>query len=285
MGNRANGGSKNKVLLVFQASLYKTLSDRKMIFLLLAIIFILDNGVNKMVENAERVGEPLGIFEGFIMCVNHWYYVIFFCIGFIFILTDVPRLDSDQLFIIYRTGKVQWILGEMLQIAVCASAYVLILLAGSMAVCARYSFWGNVWSNFTVNYESEYKGLLLNGNRYIDQQVFKYYLPFSSALNGVLLLILCLTFMGTAVLFFSIIHKKLIGIVLNVALIIFVALFNEYHAPAMWISPFCHAVLAMHNVYVYKKMSVSIGLSYLYFAVLQPILIFASVKALKNRNF
>jgi hypothetical protein len=137
-----------------------------------------------------------------------------------------------------------------------ASCYVLLLLLGSVLVSAKYSFWGNVWSNFTVNYKTDYEGILSNNNRFIDQQVFKYYMPFPALIHCILLLTLCLTLMGTVILLFSIINKKLIGIILNVILIIFVLIFNKHHIFFMWVSPFCHAVLALHNTYIYKQLSV-----------------------------
>ncbi len=274
-----------KVFLVFCAGMQRTISDKKMLILLLIIGFILDNGVRKMTNNALQVGQPIGIFEGFIMCVNHWYYLIPFLIGFIFVLTDVPRLDSNQLFIIYRTGKKQWLFGEILQIFACAFTYVLVLLAGCMLSCAKYSFWGNVWSNFTIYYKKDYEGILSDSNRFIDQQVFKYYLPFQSVFHCIILLTLCLTLMGTIILFFSIIHKKLVGIVLNLILILFVLIFNRYHACIMWVSPFCHAVLALHNIYVYRQLSVPVGYSYLYLLFCQGIMTVVSMKMLKNKMF
>lgn len=274
-----------KMFLVFRAGLQRTISDRKMLVLFLVIGFIIDNGVRKMTNNAIQVGQPVGIFEGFIMCTNHWYYLILFFVGFIFILTDVPRLDSNQLFIIYRTGKTQWLFGEILQIFACAFVYVLILLAGCMISCARYSFWGNVWSNFTIYYKKDYEGVLSDSNRFIDQQVFKYYLPFQSVLNCIIFLTLCLTLMGTIILFFSIIHKKLVGIVLDVILILFVLIFNRYHADIMWISPFCHAVLALHNIYVYRQRSVPIEYSYLYLLICQGVMLVTAMKMLKKKRF
>ena len=63
-----------KTILVLRAGLQETFSDKKIIVLLLIIGFIIDNGVRQIVSNALQVEQPLGIFEGFIMCVNHWYY-------------------------------------------------------------------------------------------------------------------------------------------------------------------------------------------------------------------
>lgn len=274
-----------KTFLVLRAGLQQTFTDRKVIILLVLLGFILDNGIRPLVHNAMEVGQPIGIFEGFIMCTNHWYYLIVLLVGFIFLLTGIPRLDSGQLLIIYRTGKKNWLFGEILQIAVSAVIYIMLLLAGCMISTFKYAYIGNVWSNYTINYELVYKDMLSDKYHFIDQQVFKYYMPYQSVLHGILLLVLCMTLMGTIVLFFSIIEKKLVGIILNVISIFFVLVFYEYRAWIMWISPFCHAVLLSHNVFVYRRLSLPLAYSYLYLALLEGIIIALSLKKLRKRMF
>ena len=274
-----------KTVLVLRAGLQETFLDKKIIVLLLIVGFIIDNGVRRMVNNALQAGQPLGIFEGFIMCVNHWYYLIIFLVGFIFVLAGVPRLDSEQIFLIYRIGKKSWFFGEILQVSFCAVIYILLLFISSIASCAKYCYIGNVWSNFTVYYKSEYEALLSDNNRFIDQQVFKYYSPYQSVLHCIFLLALCLALMGTVNLYFVIINKKLVGILLNIIFILFVLIFSNYRAGVMWLSPFCHAVLALHNIYVYKELSVPLYYSYLYLIILEGIVIFFSLKQLKNKMF
>lgn len=274
-----------KALLVMRAGLQETFSDKKIIILLLILGFVLDNGVGPMVNNAKQVEQPLGMFESFLMCLNHWYYLVVFLVGFIFILASVPRLNSDQMLLIYRTGKKSWFFGELFQIVVCSIIYVFCLLAGCMVCSAKYCFIGNVWSNFTVYYKTDYEELLADNNRFIDQQVFKYYSPYQSMVHSILLLILCLTLMGTVMLCFAIIDKKLIGIILNIVLIIFVLIFNDYRAPVMWISPFCHSVLALHNIYVYKELSIPLWYSYLYLILCEVTLVYFSLRQLKNKMF
>ena len=103
-----------KVLLILRPGLQESFADKKNIILLLIIGFILDNGVRVMVDHAKQVGQPLGVFETFIMCLNHWYYLVIFLVGYVLILTTIPRLDSDQLLLIYRAGKKGWFFGELL---------------------------------------------------------------------------------------------------------------------------------------------------------------------------
>lgn len=274
-----------KMCLVTRSGLQKTFSDKRNVMLLLIIGFILDNGVRVLVMHAQQVRQPIGIFEGFIMCMNHWYYLIIFLVGYVLILTGVPRLDSDQLLLIYRTGKKGWFFGELLQMAIVSLLYILLLFAGCVASAAKYSYIGNIWSNFTIDYKIRYEDLLADNNRFIDQQVFKYYLPYEALVHSILLLLLCMVLMGTVTLYFSIRNKKLIAVIGNVVLILFVLIFNEYHTGIMWISPFCHAVLAMHNTYVFKAFSVSLGYSYGYLLILEIGMIFLSLKQLKKKMF
>lgn len=275
--------SWKKTMLVLRAGMQETYSDRRIVVLFLIIGFVLDNGVRRMVNNAVQVGEPLGVFEGFLMCVNHWYYLIPFLIGFVFILSGVPRIDSEQVLLIYRTGKRNWLLGEILQIMVCAVVYVLMLLAGCMISCAKYCYAGNVWSNFTVDYKAKYEALLSDNNRFVDQQVFRYYPPYQAVVHSILLLVLCLTLMGTIVLFFTIVQNKLAGIVLNIVFILFVLIFNKEHAGVMWLSPFCHAVIALHNQYVFREYSVPLFYSYLYLLLWEGVMIGISSRKVGNK--
>lgn len=274
-----------KMCLVTRSGLQKTFSDKRNVMLLLIIGFILDNGVRVLVMHAQQVRQPIGIFEGFIMCMNHWYYLIIFLVGYVLILTGIPRLDSDQLLLIYRTGKKGWFFGELLQMAIVSLLYILLLFAGCVASAAKYSYIGNIWSNFTIDYKIRYEDLLADNNRFVDQQVFKYYLPYEALVHSILLLLLCMVLMGTVTLYFSIRNKKLIAVIGNVVLILFVLIFNEYHTGIMWISPFCHAVLAMHNTYVFKAFSVSLGYSYGYLLILEIGMIFLSLKQLKKKMF
>ena len=149
----------------------------------------------------------------------------------------------------------------------------------------KYSYVGNIWSNFTIYYKSSYEKLLSDNNRFIDQQVFKYYSPYQAVIHGVVLLLLCMVLMGTVTLYFSIMNKKLVAILLNVISILFVLIFNNYRIGAMWLSPFCHAVLALHNRYVYTEFSVSLGYSYAYLVLLEIIMIGLSIKQLKKKMF
>lgn len=274
-----------KMCLVTRSGLQKTFSDKRNVMLLLIIGFILDNGVRVLVMHAQQVRQPIGIFEGFIMCMNHWYYLIIFLVGYVLILTGIPRLDSDQLLLIYRTGKKGWFFGELLQMAIVSLLYILLLFAGCVASAAKYSYIGNIWSNFTIDYKIRYESLLADNNRFVDQQVFKYYLPYEALVHSILLLLLCMVLMGTVTLYFSIRNKKLIAVIGNVVLILFVLIFNEYHTGIMWISPFCHAVLALHNTYVFKAFSVSLGYSYGYLLILEIGMILLSLKQLKKKMF
>lgn len=275
-----------KILLVLRAGFLETISDKKAILLLIIIGYILDNGVRCLVENAMYVKQPLGIFEGFIMCINHWYYVIIFLAGYVLMLAGIPRLDSDWLLLVYRTGRKNWLIGEILQIALSSFIYILLLLAGCMAGVSKYAYPGNIWSHFMVYYRERYEEIVLSGrNRFIDQQVFRYYLPYQSVVHGIILLVLCMILMGTIVILFAIIGHKLAGIILNMVFITSVMIFANYHVKVMWLFPTCHSVLMLHNVEVYRQQSFPVYYSYIYLIAAEILVVWLALGRLKNKMF
>ncbi len=277
-------GKITKVINVARTAFIKGIVDKKNIVMLLIIGFIVDNGVRAYIDNAVSVAQPVNIFEPFIMCCNNWYYMVPFMIGFLFVIVDTPRLDQGQIFLIYRAGKNGWLLGEIAAVAIQSIVYLTLLFAGTVAMSFKHAFVGNIWSFFTVDYDAKYKTLLGGSDLSVHKQVFKYYMPYTAFINTVILMFLCMLFLGMVLLFSSVVHKKIIGVVTNVVLLFFLIVFGDYHSPVMWISPYCHMVLAMHNNFVYRELSVSLLWSYLYFAVGLSTIYIISIRYLKNHN-
>lgn len=274
-----------KILHVTKTAFYKSMTDRKNIVLLLIIGFILDNGVAKFVSNTQKVNSSIYFGEGFIMCSNHWYYIVLLMFGFIFVMTDLPRLNHSQIFIIYRAGKIGWFIGELCNIIIYSLVYVLILLCGSIICCSRYSYIDNKWSEFTLNYEMLKLNIVSDSNRYIDYSIFKYYQPREALIHSFFLVWLCLIIMGMTILLFAILDKKKIAIIYNMIMILFVMIFFRYHARIMWLSPFCHAMIGLHNTFIYKRYSVSLAWSYIYDFIMINTLMITSILCLRKKSF
>lgn len=271
-------------LLIARCGLHETFTDTKMVILLLVIGFIYDNGARQMVEGAKQVGVPLGMTEAFIMCLNDWKYAILFLLGFMFLLVGVPRVNNEYIFFVQRAGKSIWLFGEVIHLFIAALLYTAMLLTVCIAGIATYSFIGNVWSDYVVDFEIKYRKII-GGKNTINASVFRYDYPYRTAVNAFCLMVLCLLVLGTIVLLFSIINKKTIGLILVVVLIGCMVIFSGYRIWWMWLIPTSHSVIALHHIYVFKKYMVPLPYSYLYLVGMEAVLIFVSWLLLRKKNY
>lgn len=65
--------------------------------------------------------------------------------GLIFVLNDAPFLDDMQLFIIVRSGRGTWCLGQLLYILLGSLLYVLCIAAGCAALMLPHLEWSLSW--------------------------------------------------------------------------------------------------------------------------------------------
>ena len=265
--------------------LRETLTDTRMVLLLMVLGYIYNEGIYGLLQNAKTVQVPLGMFEGFIMCMNHFLYLVLFLMGFIFFLISIPKINSDYIFFVQRAGKKTWLFGEVINIGFVSMIYMGLMAVVSIVGVASYSFTGNVWSDYVLDYDLKYKEIVGGENMPIDHTVYRYDYPFRTALNAFLLMFLCLLVLGIVVLVFSIINKRIIGILLDVVFIGSVLLFENLRTGFMWIFPTSHSVIKLHHVFVFKKSMIPLPLSYCYFIVVEAVLIFVSCRLLKKKNY
>ncbi len=273
-----------QVFLIARCGLYNTFTNTRMIIPPLLIGFIYDNGVRRFVDSAQSVQAPIGMFEPFILCMNNWKYTVVFLLGFIFVLSGIPRVNNEFCFFIHRADKLIWLFGEIVNVFLSSLLYLSLLFLVCLAGGASYSYPGNVWSKYVVDYELVYKGKT-SYSITIDDSVFRYDLPFKTALNTFLLMLLCLVVLGSIVLLFSILNKKIIGLLLSVLFIGFMVIFSGYRSWWMWFFPTSHGVISLHHIYIYRSEMVGLGFSYVYLLTTFIILSLISCLMLKKKNY
>lgn len=270
--------------MIARCELRETFTDSKMVITLLVLGFIYDNGARKMVLAAQKAGVPLGFLEAFIRCLNDWRYGILFLLGFLFLWAGIPRINNEHIFSVYRAGKKVWLAGELIHLLIVSALYPLMLLGLCILGVSRYSFVGNIWSDYVIDYDLKYKEIVGSGLS-INASVFRYDYPYKTALNALLLMILCLLVLGSIVLFFSVINKKIAGMIIVMLLIGCMVIFSNYRIWWMWILPTSHSIISLHHIYVFKKYMVNLSFSYLYLTAVEIVLIILSVLFLRKKNY
>ena len=145
-----------KVCSVTRQGLYNTLKDKRLVFLILVFILIYDSSVKRMLENSKYVCRPVGFLENYIYTSNEWLFLIIIGVGFMIIVFDLPKINGESIFVLIRTGKSAWLLGEVLTIIVDSFIYVFCIFIVCVAGSGSYSFVGNIWSDYTVEFLDKY---------------------------------------------------------------------------------------------------------------------------------
>ena len=123
---------RNKVFRVAKNEYIKWIRNPKMIVLLVMLIFSFDYVILELTEAADKMGEKLQIFEGFIGISNSQLLLMIIPIVFVGLMGDFPRVDGNAMFYINRVGKSNWLLGQMLFAVMAAGTYLLALVGFSV---------------------------------------------------------------------------------------------------------------------------------------------------------
>ncbi|SET04171.1 hypothetical protein [[Clostridium] polysaccharolyticum] len=276
----------SRIRLTAKTEYIKWICNPRIILLAVVVVFLHNFIIQPLQEHAGKMGEPLNSLEPFIATVNSEILVIIVPAVFLALFSDFPKMDGSTLFFVHRIGKINWILGQILFVAYGIMTYVGILFLGSFLPVMTSTFWADKWSNVVTQYaqrfpdESQSFACLL-----IKNNIYNQVSPDMAVIHGYLLMILYLAVLASIMLLFQCLDKKIYGMLCAASVIAFGGTTSLVGAKAMWFFPMAHASLWNHFTSYFRKPVVALWKSYLYFGSLVILLIIASLKSIKNRNF
>ncbi len=262
-----------KIVYVAKNEYIKWIRNPKMIILPVMLIFAYDYVITQLTEAADRMGEQLQMFEGFIGISNSQLLLMIIPIVFVGLIGDFPRVDGNAMFYIHRVGKTNWLFGQILFAAMAAGTYLAALLFFSMITLAGRCFVSNVWSDVTTKYylfaPEDYMGMVAN---LTTGRLYNNMLPLDAALNIIGLMFLFLMLIAMLLLTGFVCRARIAGIVTVTGILCLGNILAYMGNGIRWIFPTSHAILEIHFDEIYKKPVVDIRLSYLYYIALLIIL-------------
>lgn len=203
------------------------------------------------------------IFELFIWCFADSDSILFVSLAILLFLFQIPRLDTPAYYLIFRKGKVDWLLGQILTSALVCLSYTMFLLVSSMLLTLGGSnvIWSDQWSDTAtiLSFAPENFQVPLT----ILRKTVKLTTPYDCAITIFFLMAQYILFLTLLNLLFSLMSGKKAGIVAVIIASLYAYLLNPekltamLHVPeeiryvanviAAWISPLNHATYAMHG--------------------------------------
>ena len=237
-----------------------------------------------MVKLSEEIGEYMNILEPFINLCNGELESVLIPLVFFVIFCDYPKANSHYTFTIIRSGRKNWIWGNILFACSVAAAYIGGIFLLSVVVCQKQCFFYNGWSMYTRKMKYYYKEELLNygEDKVIDAGLYTHYRPYEAFALTVLLNILLALAIAAVFLLCNVLQLRNAGMLLNMLLILAGWIANLFQNTIMWAFPYANSKLGWHNKYILEETVVSDGYSLAYFVIVLLVLFYVLFRVIRK---
>lgn len=286
MEKKLEGNYIRKVLAIAKKEILEWILDSRHLVLVCSYIVIYEKIVKELLEMSEKINEPINILEPFIALSGNGYATVLLPVVFLILISDFPKIDGNMQFYIIRTGKVKWLLGQIIFAVFVSAGYTFVTFLVMCLIAAPHAYAGNVWSDVVTKYylyfPNEKDGIensLINGTLYNQKS------PIQAFCHTFFLFFLLLFLLCMICLFGFVISKKIECIFLSGFLIVLGGITVYEDWKCKWYLPIVHTMVWQHYHPVLKKEIVSLWNSYLYFIVMIMILILLVFLGIKKKNF
>lgn len=272
--------SMRKIWSVAYTEWLKWVCNARMIIIPVLTAFIYSYAIVPLLERSEKMGEPLNILEPLIAVGNSGLLALIIPVVFLTLMSDFPRTDGSTVFMLSRTGRTNWMFGQMLFGMMSAVTFLVAIYVMCTAFLTGKAFLANGWSMVVKQYNVLYPEEAFSfASELMPENLYNQMTPFSAVIQTYLLLFLYLFTLILVMLLFR--QRKLkAGAFLAVSGIIgFGVLFTAIKSSPMWIFPMANAIVWLHYTEILRKEIVPVAYSYTYFAVIIAILIITNIIA------
>lgn len=274
--------SIKKSLSVAGTEFIKWVFNPRMIILLVLLVFIKTSAIDPFLTRIADMHEPVNVLEPVIALGNSALIVLVVPLVFLTLISDFPRTDGNTVFVISRTGKVNWLVGQIFFFFMAILSFFIVIFLGSVVPVIFKASFNNQWSYVVTKYyisfpqnANDAASYLIKGNLYNHMK------PIEAAFQTYMLMMLHLFSMALIMLLFNIIKKKVLGFVTVGTLIVFGFALTDLKSQYMWLTPLPHSIVWEHYTEILREPVKPMAYSYLYFLVIIVAMIIVAFICLK----
>ena len=279
---QVNKISLSKIWKIASIEYAKWICNSRMVLLIIMYIFIRVCVITPLLGRSVRMGQPLNLLEPFIAVGNSGFIVLILPIVYLTLMSDYPKTDGNSMMVLVRTGKINWLIGQLVFSFLTILSYLLILFLATILSVFPFAFLDNGWSLVATDYDyyfPEEAGSVTSA--LLPANLYNQMAPYQAVLGTFLFLTLYFFLLVSILLLFRLYKQKLVGFFISGSLIALGAACCSLKTPLMWILPMAHSVIWLHFDGRFRKQSVSIGGSVLYYVVSCTIVIILAVRQMK----
>lgn len=243
----------------------KWVCDARMVILGVLLIFIYNFAIQPLLQNAEKMNEPLNMLEPFIAVANSGAVLMIIPLVFMTLIADFPKIDNNTVFYIMRIGRKNWLTGQIIKLVMMAASYLAVIFVGSVVPMITRGFWYNGWSNVVTNFKNVFPEQSMNfGVQLVPENLYNQLTVFEAAVKSYLLVFAYLMIIGLILLSLSLIKHKTLGFVSCGAVIALGTAFCSIKTVLMWTMPMANSIIWLHFTKYFRVPEVSITFSVVY---------------------
>lgn len=263
------------------------LTNPRMSILLVLLVLIHSMVIQPLAKAGGQIGVRFHLLEPLAALCNSTLILLILPLGFLILMAGFPRMDRGFLLQLYRVGRLNWVLGELLYLCMAAGTYLGVVLLGTALCSLPYApITSPGWSAVATDYvdilgESALKSAIALLPKNLYQQMG----PGAAVAGSFLLLFLCLVLMGAILLAASLLRINSLGIAVDAALLLVGAGFVILDSPWMWGFPCAHALIWLHYNPYFRTPVCPLWVSGLYFLLGAALMTALACVTAKQRSF
>jgi hypothetical protein len=278
--------SLRKIFSIAKIEYIKWISNPRMIILAVLVVFIYNGVASPLIQCSLEMDSPLNLFEPLLAITNSGIILLLIPAVFITLIADFPKNDGNTLFVIKRTGRTNYLFGQILFVIFSLLSFLSFVFLISILQVYSYSFVGEQWSTAITQYTKEFP----EKSGSIILQLLPAHLYNNLSLpDGLFLtftyLFLYIFLLAMVLMLFSVIKKKRIGFITTGGIIGLGVAVSSTKSSLMWIFPMPHSIVWLHFNEYYREEILPLWCSYLYFILLILVFVVLSFVFLKKANF
>lgn len=269
-----------------KAEYIKWICDTRMIINTVLLVFIYTFAIEPLLSNAEMMNEPLNVLEPFIAVANSGAILLIIPLTFVTLIADFPKIDTNTIFYIYRTWRINWLLGQIIKLAFMALTFITIIFAGAVLPMLPKGFWYNSWSNAATEFVKLYPEKAGSfAVRLLPENLYNQLSVFDAAVQSYILIFAYLMIIGLILLLFSLVKMKSVGFFVCGGIVLLGTALCSIKSSLMWIMPMANSIIWLHYTKYYRAPIVPVWFSVVYLCVLILALLIGCFAAIKKFNY
>lgn len=234
------------VWLVAKSEYIKFVSNPRIIILVVMYLISKRMVISPFLAAAEKMNQPIGFFEMPIAVANSGLSMLLIIISYIILMSSFPQINDNIPFCIARTGRYNWILGELLFQFLSSFTYVALIIIVSIFNGMKNAYIVNGWSLVVTDYDKIYGDGTNVMSRIISPELYYQMTPYKAFLMSFLLMFLFILFCSLFFLAGCLYSRRLMFFFIQAAHIIAGGAFLNFNTKLQWLFPFCHSFTAAH---------------------------------------